>query len=467
MWCGHGVASLALYAALAFCAPALPAELTPSVPESPAEIQAPSPAAPNEPSLELEASELSPAPQRGAESPALGTPEQIDHVPPAVFVPLVPQPSAQPQSQTAPVDPAPPLTPQATPTPEFTPEATQPILPPVEITVPEPAPPPKEAHVALLLPLKSNTYGRAAQTVREGFMAAANVHTLSDPLPVKIYECDEDAGNLVATYRMAIDEGARIVVGPMTRDAVGAIARSDSVSVPTLALNSPEIDAHLPALFYSLNLSLEAEARQLAHIAFAPGKKAVTVADNSTLSKRVENAFAAEWAELGGTIAKQTAFKPIPKRVSEFRAALKEQAAEVVFLALDAEAARKIRPYIPSAIPVYATSQIFRSKSADAANTDLQGVQFVDMPWLLKPDHAAVMVYPRPKQALSAELQRFYALGVDAFRISQLLLRSEGRALGALDGVSGRITLNSGHQFARELLSAEFTSDGSIKSISR
>jgi uncharacterized protein len=50
------------------------------------------------------------------------------------------------------------------------------------------------------------------------------------------------------------------------------------------------------------------------------------------------------------------------------------------------------------------------------------------------------MVFARPEQALSAELQRLYALGIDAFRLA--MLWTTGRTEFALDGVTGELVVN-------------------------
>jgi outer membrane PBP1 activator LpoA protein len=83
-------------------------------------------------------------------------------------------------------------------------------------------------------------------------------------------------------------------------------------------------------------------------------------------------------------------------------------------------------------------------------NHDLNGIRLLDMPWLIEPDHPAVMVYARPPQPLAAELERLYALGIDAARLAELLLeRPLGPAL-SVDGVSGRLTLERGNVIARD-----------------
>jgi outer membrane PBP1 activator LpoA protein len=82
---------------------------------------------------------------------------------------------------------------------------------------------------------------------------------------------------------------------------------------------------------------------------------------------------------------------------------------------------------------------------------------FVDMPWLLVPDHPAVLTYARPEAAgqSTMEFQRFYAVGIDAFRLAQDLLKPRPEH-APLDGVTGYITLGPDRRFARELIPAQF-----------
>ena len=346
------------------------------------------------------------------------------------------------------------------------PEAVTFPLPAAEPIAAEPVPvvPPKPPRIALLLPLKSATFGRAAEAVKDGFIAASRLAGPDIALPIEIYDSEENTENLLSIYNRILGDNTKIVVGPMTRSEVSLIARSGMVTTPTLALNVPDADAPLPKLFYSLSLSQEGEARQLANIAFGAGlRRAAIVANQAALSKRMQSAFAAEWLMLGGTTTLEYVYNPNPKSLAEFRTALKARQVDVVFIATDAAVARKIRPHIKASIPTYATSQVLRSKTDMALNQDLKGLKFVDMPWLIKPDHTAVMVYPQPKKSLSADLQRFYALGIDAFRLAQMLVRTELPPTEPIDGVTGRITLTGGHLFARDLLQATFDQTGAVK----
>jgi len=77
------------------------------------------------------------------------------------------------------------------------------------------------AHIALLLPLESPSFARHAEAVRNGFLAAAKVQR-SAPLPLRIYAVGDDDGSVVENYRRALENGARLVVGPLTRNGVSA-----------------------------------------------------------------------------------------------------------------------------------------------------------------------------------------------------------------------------------------------------
>jgi outer membrane PBP1 activator LpoA protein len=106
-------------------------------------------------------------------------------------------------------------------------------------------------------------------------------------------------------------------------------------------------------------------------------------------------------------------------------------------------------------LPVYATSLVFKGNANTLANFDLNEIRFVDMPWLLQPDHPAVMIYPHSTALLEPEVDRLYALGIDSYRLVYALLTSQPSNTLPLDGVTGRIRLN-GQQFQREPIPAFF-----------
>ncbi len=304
-------------------------------------------------------------------------------------------------------------------------------------------------HIALLLPLKSTAFGQAADAVRQGFLAAAGYQSQS--LPVRVYESADENSDIIEIYRQAVAAGARAVVGPLTRRGVAVLAGYPDISVPTLALNI--VEGKGADNLFSFGLTAELEARQIARLAASTGLQTAFIISNGTpLSKRLSQTFAEEWNRQGGRIDREILYQGDPALLTDLPAA----DGGMVFLAVDAETAHLVRPYLNRSLPVYATSQIFNGNSATLINYDLNGVHFIDMPWLLQPDHPAVMVYPRANPPLEPEMERLYALGIDAFRLLKIIMDGSYRSSLPLDGITGTIHLNAHQQFLREGIPAQF-----------
>jgi hypothetical protein len=234
------------------------------------------------------------------------------------------------------------------------------------------------------------------------------------------------------------------VAGPLTRNGVAALASNGELMTPTLALNT--MDSARTDQLYFFGLPAETEARQSAQRATSAGfLSAIIVSTNTPLSKRLAQAFSDEWQRAGGIVHSEIVYSGDPTPLKE----LPIEPGNSVFMAAEVDKARLLRPYIDSILPVYATSQIFSGNNNTLVNYDLADVRFVDMPWLLQPDHPAVMIYPRAAPALTPDMERLYALGIDAYRLLQVLFEHNAANTLPLDGVTGKITL-VGHQFQRE-----------------
>ena len=320
-----------------------------------------------------------------------------------------------------------------------------------------------EPHIALLLPLKSAAFGRAAEAVQMGFLAAASSQRHS--LPIKVYGSLDESQDIVALYQQAVANGAVAVAGPLTRDGVTALTAHAEIKIPTLALNLADSKGAYNLYFFGL--SMEAEARQAAQLAAAAKLRYATiVSTNTPLTKRLSQAFSEEWKALGGSITAEILFNDDLAVLALLPTAPGDSAPDpdapptiapgnMVFLAADAEKARMIRPYLNAALPIYATSQLFSGNADTLANYDLNDIRFVDMPWLLQPDHPAVMIYPRANPPLGPDRERLYALGIDAFRLLQILYDNSYRTTLPLDGVTGRILLTNDNQFHRNAIPAQ------------
>ena len=318
------------------------------------------------------------------------------------------------------------------------------------------------SHIALILPLGSKTFGKVADAVRQGFLAGAHADGKNAP-PFRVYSADDDTISLAMQYRRAAAEGAVAIVGGVTRDGANVMARESSY-VPSLALNAPANasgtasinDADLPDRFFYISLNLDWEARLAARAAAHEGlRRVAVVAAGTPLAKRVQDNFEREWIRLGGEIALRLTVSGELSEGPRVVAAMEKAAADVAFLSTETKVARVVRPYLPAGMPVFSTSLTIDPRADAVENLDLESVRFMEMPWFVQPDHPAVMVYSRPVEAMPIDYERLYALGIDAWRLAQLVSRSESaKIIPLLDGVTGRITLE-GHQFVRMLASGE------------
>ncbi len=298
-------------------------------------------------------------------------------------------------------------------------------------------------HIALLLPVDSSTFGRHAAALREGFMAASQFPDPSRML-IRVYPVGEDPKRAMAAYRQAVSAGARLVVGPLVRAAVNAVAAGD-ISVPTLLLNAPEGGQPNRQNLYVISLQIESEARQAARLAFQEGRRSVfTVTGPGMLLRRVHDAFVETFVKLGGRHAGEFQYNTSPAELERLRESLAARPADMAFLALDPRQAQAMRPALDT-LPLYASSQTY---SPDPGTT-LADIRVLDMPWLLEQDHPAVMIYPRQNYG-DADLERLYALGIDAWRIGQAMLARHTDI--TLDGVTGKLSLMRDRQFHRELV---------------
>jgi uncharacterized protein len=299
--------------------------------------------------------------------------------------------------------------------------------------------------IAMLLPLDAPDFAPPAQAVLAGCRAALAIPENRPAL--EVVRTDASPAQIMTSYQSATTRGASVIVGPMTRSGVTALAESGRIRTPTLTLNSPERPLSVPKNLYTFGLSIDAEARQVARLAYAENlRDAVVVHSASALSRRTGQAFAEEWAVLGGKLSVMLEFSPqtdlvnLQERLSRF-------GPHLIFLAADPAEARSVRPYLNGQVPVFSTSQINSGRADPVANVDLNGIRFVEMPWMVQPDNLTAMIYPRP-DTLAPELQRFYALGIDACRIAHELLNRGPHF--ALEGVTGTLTLRANGWIERE-----------------
>lgn len=331
------------------------------------------------------------------------------------------------------------------------------------------AAPPRQ--IALLLPQKGE-HRQSAQNVREGFLNAYYVNQSKGRAQhVKFYDTTA-ASDISALYQAAIAEGADFVIGPLAKENVQQLKQSKqpnaaSLETPTIALNYSDHHDY-PNNFYEFGLLPEDEALQIADRARLNGRsKAIVIAPQSTWGRRVASAFASHWEKSGGTIedrwyfANRATFDDDIARLlnvnpSTDKRLMKEdnnkeilemqrrQDFDVIFLFSNPEDARSIVPllryYYTGDIPIYTTSSAYSGKSNSEQATYLNGVIVCDIPWK-----------EIGTSAQASQSSRLYALGQDAYLLSQSLQRLVNFPYFPIYGKTGALILSSEHQIHRRL----------------
>jgi outer membrane PBP1 activator LpoA protein len=318
--------------------------------------------------------------------------------------------------------------------------------------------------VALLLPL-SGRAAAAGGAVRDGFLGAYYDDGSPERPKLRIYDVAER--DAPSAYLQALADGCDFVVGPLTREEVASLATLADGRATTLALNFLPDNVQVPDRFYQYALSPEDEARLAARRIAADGRlSGVTLAPQSDWGRRVQAAFAEEFAAAGGQVVDQADYVPSTAdfndilrqllRTTGQRGSLPRPDAQFIFVAAQPVHGRLIRTQLrfnyASALPMYATSDVY--DPAGPGNVDLDGVIFPDMPWVLDPQgadatarDAAERVFP----GRSGQLARLYAFGYDAFRLVGELPRMRDGRTGPLPGATGRLVVDAHGRVRREL----------------
>lgn len=342
--------------------------------------------------------------------------------------------------------------------------------------------------VALLLPL-SGRLAPAGEAIRDGFLASYYAGMgLGDPQPELMVLDRLRFPSTGAAYRAAVDLGAALVVGPLTRSAVVELGAEAQRPVPVLALNRsdgpiPQADTAL----VQFSLAPEDEAQHLATLAFGRGaRSALLLRPAGAWGDKMERALRDRWRELGGTIADSATYGGAEDYAKSMTAALGLTASEkrsrdlrsrlglsseleltprrredidaVFMLSRSPTEARALKPllsyYYAGDLPVYATSSIHRG-GVDPANQDLDGVQLVDLPWLLGSNPGLRLTIASGDTG-SDVYTRLNALGADAHRLQRLFRQLQAGPDALVRGDTGLLTLDPQLRILRETELAKF-----------
>jgi outer membrane PBP1 activator LpoA protein len=337
------------------------------------------------------------------------------------------------------------------------------------------------AQVALLLPTDGN-YAAAGTSVREGFFAAYidAAHTHAPRPTVRVYNSHGTADGAVAGYQQAVADGAKLVIGPLTRGEVAAVFSQPKLPVPLLALNHPD-NKQLPAGDTSeFGLLPETEGAQAADHMIERGLRRVHVLiSGDDFARRAAGAFKAELAARGGQLEGMIVITAFNAAISGLNlptdtAAAPASAASIaaganagaandqgIFISMRPAEARMLLPQLRAAnvqLPVFATSHVYDGHDDATANNDLNGIEFCDSPWLFDAQPGLPSHNDISAELLSASgsAARLFAFGMDAWNLVPYLDWLRAHPGSYLPGASGQLTADQFGRVRRVLIWAKF-----------
>ena len=294
----------------------------------------------------------------------------------------------------------------------------------------------------------------------------------------KLITIDSNAiSDPIQAYQRAREQGADLIVGPLTKSQVQQLGMMPARDVPVIALNRPDgLLASEVNNWSALSLAPEDEAAQLAQLAFGRGhRRALVIRPNNDWGRRMEAALVQQWRNEGGVVVDTLTLANTPSlseqvsklvggyaseaRVRRIEAAFeapvearprRRQDFDSVFMLLQTpDDARTLRPLLvfhySGDVAVFAPSSVHSGQQL-VQNRDLNDVTFLETPAVL--NASSVDRFTRLK-----------ALGLDAIKFSHHWQQAEQGSLPLTLGSTGLLTRQSNGDVQRELIPTEFAGD--------
>ncbi len=339
---------------------------------------------------------------------------------------------------------------------------------------------PGPARIALFLPF-SGRLKDAGEIVRDGFLSAYFLAGAASGQSIHVYDTAE--GSIAALYQQALEDGADVIVGPLSKDnATDMWALGPTV--PTLILNTVAVAEKKRAHPLQFALTVEDEARAIANRVAADGRRRVIVlrsAENWTArafavlsehlapgarseatakargeeqrpvpptgalqTQLVRSGVFLEGADITSVVGETLLIEASQQRHLRLARVVGDDVeftprrradVDAVIALIEGSQLASLKPalafHFASDLPIYASSQAGR----DVPNQDdLELLRICDMPWRLYPPRIkAGMREAFPNNRGTADA--LFAFGLDAYRLvnqmSRLTASTDGRIMGS------------------------------------
>ncbi|MGB5325771.1 MAG: penicillin-binding protein activator [Pseudomonadales bacterium] len=330
--------------------------------------------------------------------------------------------------------------------------------------------------IAIMLPVQG-PLAHAGKALRDGFTAAHFAARAAGNDTPRLVFYDTSSTPIEMLYLQAEQQGAEFIVGPLHKDNVKALFTMPS-SLPILTLNFVPAELPPPDNIVQFGLAAEDEAEQLAEVALQLGARSVQILHVSkSWAERAAWAFRQRWLQLGGDDPGNSALSSIENYSAEIANSFalnesdarhrqmqnllgrrlefkprRRQDVDLVVIFANSNEAKAIKPLLAyhyaGELPVMGSSQIYDDNSPANKNRDLNGIVFNEMPWILD---GSENYQPLPAvYRHNKNLNRLFAMGVDAYRLQARLGSLQQNPLQQLVGNTGNLSITQ-NRIVREL----------------
>jgi outer membrane PBP1 activator LpoA protein len=341
--------------------------------------------------------------------------------------------------------------------------------------------------LGILLP-QSGPLAAAGNAITKGIMAAH--YDANSATEIRVFD-SQSITDLLAFIQKEAANGVDLFIGPLEKDKVAALAEA-RLSVPVLALNRLALpdDARINGNLFQFGLAPEDEAIQIARRAqkdqhrrvllIAPSdnwgdrsveayQSATEGLDTKTIIARYDDdvtyaQFVRQILEVDESQARSDELRRMIGRGFEFTPRRRQDLSMIALLS-NGDDARQLSPalafYYADDLPIFATSQVNDVNATRINNLDLNGVQFLDIPWKLLPrdDLGDRIVNAWP--AASGSLGPLFAMGMDSYNLLPRLKQMREFPSTRFYGTTG--TLRIEQQVLRRDLTWATMEDGSVQ----
>ena len=341
--------------------------------------------------------------------------------------------------------------------------------------------------LGIILP-QSGPLAAAGNAITKGIMAAH--YDANSATEIRVFD-SQSITDLLAFIQKEAANGVDLFIGPLEKDKVAALAEA-RLSVPVLALNRLALpdDARINGNLFQFGLAPEDEAIQIARRAqkdqhrrvllIAPSdnwgdrsveayQSATEGLDTKTIIARYDDdvtyaQFVRQILEVDESQARSDELRRMIGRGFEFTPRRRQDLSMIALLS-NGDDARQLSPalafYYADDLPIFATSQVNDVNATRINNLDLNGVQFLDIPWKLLPrdDLGDRIVNAWP--AASGSLGPLFAMGMDSYNLLPRLKQMREFPSTRFYGTTG--TLRIEQQVLRRDLTWATMEDGSVQ----